>query len=52
MHLPAGLLASLSQRLEQLLTINIIEKNVLAPVPSIHDVQVSVLTIGTAEARC
>src|ERR1039458_4495218 len=38
MHLPAGLLASLSQRLEQLLTINIIEKCVLSPAPWIHDV--------------
>ena len=38
MHLPAGLLASLSQRLEQLLTIHIIEGNVLSPAPPIHGV--------------
>jgi hypothetical protein len=38
MHLPAGFLGTLRQRLEELLTINIIEKNVLSPVAPVHHV--------------
>src|ERR1035441_3605391 len=36
MHLPAGFLGTLRQRLEELLTINIIEKNVLSPVAPVQ----------------
>ena len=37
-HLPAGFLAGLSQRFEEILSIHIIYENVLAPVAPIHDV--------------
>ena len=49
MHLPAGLLASLSQRLEQLLTIRIIEENVLAPAGGAHS---AVRSQSTPLASC
>ncbi|MCG3775204.1 MAG: hypothetical protein JW395_2033 [Nitrospira sp.] len=36
MHLPIGLLARLGQSLEEILPVNIVQINVLAPVPAAH----------------
>lgn len=38
MHLPAGFLAGLGQRLEKILPIHVIQENVLAPISAAHDV--------------
>ena len=37
MHLPIGLLASLRQRLDEILTVNVIEEDLLAAVAPAHD---------------
>src|SRR4051812_28900825 len=38
MHLPAGFLARFGQRLNEVLPINVIQKDVLTPISSAHDV--------------
>jgi len=37
-HLPPGFLAPLGQSFEKVLPINVINENVLPPIPSVHDV--------------
>ena len=37
MHLPAGFLACLGHGLEKVLPVNVVQENVLTPIPAAHD---------------
>jgi hypothetical protein len=51
MHLPAGLLARLSQRFDKIMAVNIVQENVFAPVPATHDVVTGVGQFHSKFAR-
>ena len=38
MHLPAGFLAHLSQRLDEILPVHVVQKNIFSPVAPAHEV--------------
>ena len=51
MHLPVCLLTRLGQRLEEILPVHIIQKNVLPPVATAHDVVIGPRIFNTDFAR-
>ena len=51
MHLPARFLAGLGQRLQEILPVNIIHENILAPVSPVYDVVNDVRILHSHRAR-